>query len=81
MTYIREPKLTPTPNARRVSDIPIEELYLGFEVRSLMTGAPGFVIEYETDTGYGRSFIFILWKNGNISVQEPCNLDCVEEIL
>jgi hypothetical protein len=77
---MRVPKLPPTPGARRLKDIPIKEFYLGFKVRSLMTGTIGIVGDYEDhwDNSY---WLDILWVNGRESNHPQYEFDMVEELL
>lgn len=68
-----------TPNCRLVSNIPLNELYLGFKVRSLFTGNIGIV--GNSPTMPDELYIWVLWKNNNVSVQKQHNYCYVEEIL
>jgi len=76
---MREPLLSPTEGARRLMDVPLKELYLGFMVRSLSTGQEGMFIEI--DYKDKEEILHLLWKDGKTSYQVRCNYDLVEELL
>jgi hypothetical protein len=78
---MRTPKLPPTPGARRLKNIPIEEFYLGLKVRSLMTGNVGIVGEYSKHEWDDEHLIDILWKDGKDSSHYHSDYDMIEELL
>ena len=76
----RVPKYAPTPGARRLADIPYDDLYIGFEVRSLYSDHIGFIVGFD-DPEYAPIRIEVIWNNFHTSVHPQYSYDLVEEIL
>ncbi len=77
---MRETKITPAEGARRVCNIPVKDLYLGFKVKSLVTGRLGIVGDYK-DVWYDGHYIDVVWENGRLSSHVYSDYDLVEEFL
>jgi hypothetical protein len=78
--YIKSPRVAPTEGARRICNVPISDMYLGFKVRSLMTGRIGIIGDYKDIVG-DEHYIDILWEHGADSTHPHYDYDLVEEYL